>query len=107
MGHKNVCFNCRKALNIGNGFDIITESKCPECGNMMTLMTHRFRPPKKSDEKAWEVVKFLVKEGFPYQHIYDDDTTPPYVSYPKTLKTAKEFVIKYKKQRIENKHNKE
>ncbi len=52
-------------------------------------MPHRFRPPKKQDEKKWEVVKYLVSEGFEYQHILDDEIINTYVPYPETMKQAK------------------
>ncbi len=32
---------------------------CPECGQKMAEENHKFRPPKKSDIKAWGVSKFL------------------------------------------------
>ena len=46
MGYKNVCFDCRKAFNQGTDLINIRESKCPECGILMTQVTHRFRPAK-------------------------------------------------------------
>jgi len=66
----------------------------------MNLMPHRFRPPKKDEKKKWDVVEFLVNEGFEYQHIYDEEIINTYVSYPKTMKQAKEFVIKYRDQKV-------
>jgi len=102
MGHKNVCFKCRKSQNLGSNFDNIRKSKCPECGVIMKLMPHRFRPPKKQDEKKWEVVKYLVSEGFEYQHILDDEIINTYVPYPETMNQAKEFVEKYKNQRVKS-----
>jgi hypothetical protein len=75
------------------------ESKCPDCGSLLTRLTHRFRPPKKLDKKAWETAKFLVDEGFAYQYIYDDEIIQTYVPYPETMKEAKEFVVKYKEQK--------
>nr|WP_298995195.1 hypothetical protein [uncultured Polaribacter sp.] len=65
-------------------------------------MPHRFRPPKKQDERKWNVVKYFVSEGFEYQHIYDDEIINTYVPYPETMKQAKEFVKKYAKQRIKS-----
>ena len=69
----------------------------------MELLPHRFRPPKNSEEKKWEVVKFLVTNGFYYQHIipledYKSSSTSlgNYVAYSDNLKDAKEFVEKYK-----------
>lgn len=98
MGYKSVCLNCRKAFNHGTDYVNIRESVCPECNQPMILMTHRFRPPEKTDSKKWEVVAFLINNGFNYQHIYDDEIIQTYVPYPENMREAKEFVEKYKNQ---------
>ena len=91
---------------MGTDADNIKEGNCPECGQPMILMTHRFRPPKKEDEKKWLTVKFLVENGFKYQHIYeeienkDKKIESSNVKYPENLRDAKEFVTKYKAQAI-------
>lgn len=100
MGHKKVCLDCKISFN--REFDSGSEPTypCPECGKSMTLLPHRFRPPKKTDENKWEVVKFLIDNGFYYQHISEPTTIDKtkYVEYPDNLREAKEFVIKYKNQ---------
>ena len=100
MGHKNVCFTCRKVQNLGSGYENIGESNCPDCGQPMALMTHRFRPPKKDKIKEWTVVEYLVDKGFRYQHIYDEEVSLPYVPYPTNMKDAADFVTKYETQSI-------
>ncbi len=107
MGYKNVCISCRKAFNMGTDYNTIRESLCPDCGMPMTLMTHRFRPPKKTDNQKWETVKFLVENGFPYQHVSEDVTpkdigkpTKKYAVYPDNLREARQFVEKYKEQAL-------
>lgn len=106
MGHKKVCLECKVTLN--RPFDRGSELTypCPECGKPMTLLPHRFRPPKKSEEKKWETVKFLIDNGFYYQHIYETVTKTingftKYVNlvpYPDNIRDAKEFVERYKNQ---------
>lgn len=108
MGYKKICLECR--LSLTRAFDDGTEDRrypCPECGKEMILMPHRFRPPKKSDEKKWQTVEFFIQHGFYYQHIQDGPETrnhinrkEKYVEYPETVKEAKEFVIKYREQAI-------
>ena len=73
----------------------------------MALLSHTFRPPVKTDDKAWELVKYLWQHGFCFQHIYDEDTNQTtlsnakkYVPYPKNMADAKEFVLKYKTQAL-------
>ena len=92
-------FYCRYWSEINPSFSV-----CPECGKEMILLPHRFRPPKKTDEEKWKTVKFLIENGFYYQHVYKDrryiklDVHENYISYPETLKEAKEFVEKYRDQ---------
>lgn len=88
-------------MNSGSGL----KYPCPECGKPMILLPHRFRPPKKTDDKRWEVVKYLIDNGFPYQHIYETTETDKhinreekYITYPDNLRDAKEFVEKFKNQ---------
>lgn len=68
----------------------------------MRLLNQRFRPPKKLDNKAWQLVEFLIESGFPFQHIYQVGKneyfkTPSnnYIPYPQTLRDAREFVERY------------
>ncbi len=111
MGHKRVCLDCKKSFSQGSEFRNRYESYCPDCGKPLTMMPHRFRPPKKTEVKKWETIRFLVEHGFPYQHIYRDvkiwiDGSKTYetlVSYPENLRDAKVFVEEYKDQAIENK----
>ena len=105
MGYKNVCFDCRKAFSQGTDFNDIRESKCPDCGLLMKLVTHRFRPPKQSETKKWEVAKFLMEHGFLYEHVYKRiyeingvTVLANYATYPETMREAKEFVEKHKNQ---------
>ncbi|OFY12975.1 MAG: hypothetical protein A2X11_11550 [Bacteroidetes bacterium GWE2_42_24] len=72
----------------------------------MTLLSHRFRPPKKTDDKKWETVKYLIENGFYYDHVYQKIETncngvtsyQNYATYPDNIRDAKEFVEKYKEQ---------
>jgi DNA-directed RNA polymerase subunit RPC12/RpoP len=105
MGYKSVCIECRKSLNrqIDTGSDRLYP--CSNCGKPMTLLSHRFRPPKKDETKKWETVKFLIDNGFYYDHIFQkvevrDGITilENYAKYPDNIRDAKEFVEKYKKQ---------
>jgi hypothetical protein len=105
MGYKNICFNCRKSFNMGTDFNNIRQGNCPECGEPMTLMTHRFRPPKNEDDKKWLTVTYLVDNGFTYQQIYEQGPAKDKqkvkkitVPYPDNLRDAEEFVSKYKDQ---------
>jgi len=105
MGHKKVCLDCRVSLNMDVSDYSAEKYPCAKCGKQMTLLPHRFRPPKKTDNKGWELVNFLIKNGFPFQHIYQEGSNEyiknpsnNYVPYPKNIREAKEFILIYKDQ---------
>ena len=70
MGHKLVCFNCRKVKNLDSNFDKSESINniCTKCNSAMKRLPHRFRPPKKEDLKKWKVVEYLFENGFEYEH---------------------------------------
>lgn len=106
MGFKSVCLECRKALNRSLDPGADRQYPCSECGKAMIVLSHRFRPPKKSDDKKWDAVKYLVDHGFYYDHVYQKIETlsngvtiyENYVPYPENIKDAIEFVKKYRQQ---------
>jgi predicted nucleic acid-binding Zn-ribbon protein len=107
MGHKKVCLNCRKAFNQNSDFEIQSGLSCPECGQKMTEVNHKFQPPKKADLKSWKVVKFLIENGFLFQHVYKNFeeknelvSNEKYVNYPTNISDAKLFVREFKNQAI-------
>ncbi|MBE7177322.1 MAG: hypothetical protein INR69_13005 [Mucilaginibacter polytrichastri] len=110
MGHKKLCLDCKLSLN--RDFDPGSGLKypCPNCGKTMLLLPHRFRPPKKNDEKGWNLVQFLIENGFRYQHIFENgielrehyNRKIKYVQYPDNIRDAKEFIEKYKSQAIKS-----
>lgn len=107
MGHKNVCFNCRKSFNVSYGQLSDKKAICPQCSRKLIYLDQKFQPPRQEDVNAWEVAEFLSKNGFFYQHVYkdvslsrrvDEYSSANYVHYPKTMKEALEFVEVYKGQ---------
>jgi hypothetical protein len=101
MGYKAVCFDCRKAFNFNAHTESNSHLKCPECTQPLVLIDHKFRPPKKSDIKAWAVAKFLCENGFPYHRVYkeiDENIFKNHASYPSTMKEAIAFIETYKEQ---------
>jgi hypothetical protein len=96
--NKLVCLMCKRTANSQS------EIVCSKCGQSMTVLPHRFRPPKESEQKKCDVVKYLVENGFYFQHIYkaypfyNMDSHENYAVYPKTKYEAKEFIEKFKKQ---------
>lgn len=105
MGYKIACLTCRKAFsnNLGHNQKLGT---CQECGSHYVYFNHKFRPPKRNNLKAWQVVKFLNENGFNYQHVNDKYVKLrqygyyTYAQYPKGMQQAKEFVAKFKTQKV-------
>jgi len=84
MGWKSVCANCRKAFSQGIDTTKIKENKvCPNCGRIMGFFSEKFRPPKKTDQKKWEIVSILVECSINYKTGIG--------SFPKTIEEAQEF----------------
>lgn len=101
MGAKRICFNCRKAFNVP--YAAKGPTHCPDCGEAVVILPHRFRPPKKRDTEKWATVKYLVDHGFRYEHLNPANSPTwsltkygNYVQCPETLREAKEFVETYR-----------
>ncbi|HRH77479.1 MAG TPA: hypothetical protein PK129_09060 [Cellvibrionaceae bacterium] len=97
----NLCFSCRKCFKKPKAEKARI---CPESGEPMVEVNRKFSAPKTADNYQWEKVQFLVENGFIFQSIFDlrKDAGRYSVSYPKTLKEAQEFVVKYKDQSVKN-----
>ena len=95
----NLCFECRKSFKKPQSEHVRI---CPECGGTLVAVGRKFSAPKSTDKSQWEKVRFLVEHGFIFQSVYEqrEDKGHYKVTYPKTLKEAQEFVIKYKAQAI-------
>ena len=97
MGNKSVCLNCRIAFSHGMDYDCIISKRCPQCNAEMINVDYKFKAPKKDDIKRWEIIKYLLGNGFYFQHIYRDDDyiNAELVKYPQNIREAKIFVEKY------------
>jgi len=77
---------------------------CAKCGNGMSILSHLFRPPRKTDEKGWKLVAFLVNNGFPFQHFETKETSnhskEKFIPYPSNLRDAKVFIEKHRDKAI-------
>jgi len=69
---------------------------CPNCGKQAYNFGRHFKPPKKTDVKQWEKIRFLFEHGFRFQKVRPTKNSFESVPYPETLQEAKEFVVKYK-----------
>jgi ribosomal protein L33 len=98
MGYKDICLICRKAYNRGTNMETPAKLKCPECGENTVAVNQKFKPPKKLDLKKWEVVKFIIDNGFSYDKLFEEIEGDGFIQigkYPENMRDAKEFVKKF------------
>jgi len=62
------CFACRKSFKRRNKEDVDPmgddhPARCPQCNLLMADMGLDFKPPKTSDERAWEAAAALFEVG--------------------------------------------
>jgi predicted amidophosphoribosyltransferase len=88
----NVCFHCRKSYKKPKS---VGPRLCPECGKEMTQLSRKFSAPSKTSIEEWNVVEYLVSEGFRYHTIHLGDGHQ--AKYPRTTKEAAVFVQTFKK----------
>ena len=101
MGCKKICFNCKSVISVYTDNSENVSTPCPECGGETHTVANRFRPPVPENTKKWEVVEFLLANGFAYHHIYAKVARfdrGEEIPYPETMADAKAFVLKYKDQ---------
>lgn len=76
---RGACFDCRKAFKatgVKSFGSLNIPRACPNCGGKFYLMSIYWRPPRRSDLKAWEwSKKFIrskldpVEKEIPYQFV--------------------------------------
>ncbi len=103
--HAYACIDCRKVFKREIKLPIADQDRirvCQNCGQNAYNVGRKFHAPKMSDDKAWKLTIFLIRNGFPFQTVYDRNVngTLQNASYPKTLADAGAFVEKYREQAI-------
>ena len=91
------CFECQRSHKRSLESDELFKV-CPNCAGKTIRLGRHFKPPKSSDSAQWKKVRFLVKHGFLFQHVYDSPQGGSLVNYPDTLEEAREFVERYRGQ---------
>ena len=90
MGYKNVCLNCKRVESLGTDHDTFRTGDCPECSTPMYFVSQKFRPPKRTDKRSWDVAALMISNGFTYYTIRDAQGIP--VPYPTTVDDAERFI---------------
>ncbi len=99
----HVCLDCRRSFKRPVDLSDPRPSfrrKCPHCGAIAFEVGRHFRPPRRDNLAQWEKVRFLIANGFYFQHVYETARGGALVRYPRTLKAAREFVRKYRAQAL-------
>jgi hypothetical protein len=90
------CFACRRSFKRKIEFGAAVYLKpCPDCSGQAIHLGRHFKAPKRTDQKQWRKVEYLVRAGFFFQHVQNANCRVP---YPETLEDAREFVATYQSQ---------
>lgn len=67
----------------------------------MQMLSRKFAAPKANNKPAWQVIQYLLEQGFRYYSVLHATANQGYhhVAYPKTMAAAREFVRRYGDQR--------
>lgn len=67
----------------------------------MQMLSRKFAAPKANNKPAWQVIQYLLEQGFRYYSVRQATANQGYyrVAYPKTMAAAREFVRLYGAQR--------
>jgi len=90
-----VCFACRKSFKRSITEEGLPDKTCPNCGGVAHGMSRKFKPPAAKDTTQWDKVEFLFQNG--YRFFTQHDENGQCVPYPKTIKEAKAFVLRFGK----------
>ena len=107
---KYICFDCRKVFKRREYSDIYTvnsdtekiiekEPKCPDCGNIVSFVGAKFRPPIKDDKQSWDVLKIIYDiipdshSGKSFGHLY---TMNDKLDLPSSKTAMKKQLLEYK-----------
>ena len=95
MGYKNVCINCRISLSEGTNYELFNTNKtCPICKGKMYFVNEKFKAPKKSNDKEWKIIEYLLLSGYDFRNPIYGAERYMYFEFPKNLEEAESFIRK-------------
>ena len=93
MGYKNVCVNCRISLSEGTNYELFNTNKtCPICNGKMYFVNEKFKAPKKSNDKEWKIIEYLLLSGYDFRNPYCGQEQCIYFEFPKNLQEVEAFI---------------
>ena len=96
MGYKNVCVNCRISLSEGTNYELFNANKtCPTCKSKMYFVNEKFKAPKKSNDKEWKIIEYLLLSGFMISVILIVDMSNVFIlSFLRTYKRQRRLFVR-------------
>ena len=58
----------------------------------MYFVNEKFKAPKKSNDKDWKIIEYLLWSGYDFRSPYCGHEQCIYFEFPKNLHEAKEFI---------------
>jgi hypothetical protein len=83
------CFACQKSFKRPTQRGV-TQRPCPVCGGPAVQLGRYFQPPPQTKRKEWQVIEYLVENGFFFDRDTDEAGRPLWI--PKTLTAAQAFL---------------
>ena len=83
------CFACRKSFKRPTQRGV-TQRPCPVCSGPAVQLGRYFKPPPHTKRKEWQVVEFLVANGFTFDRECDEAGRT--LRIPRTLAAAPAFL---------------
>ncbi len=77
-----------------------TEFLIMESGNIvgkMYFVNEKFKAPKKSNDKEWKIIEYLLLSGYDFRNPYCGQEQCIYFEFPKNLQEAEAFIREMRK----------
>ena len=95
MGYKNVCVNCRISLSEGTNYELFNTNKtCPTCKGKMYFVNEKFKAPKKSNDKEWKIIEYLLLSGYDFRILIVDKSNVFILSSLRTYKRQRRLSVR-------------
>ena len=74
-----ICVECRTSKRAEAAGGLETPLRCSSCGGGLWELSHKWRIPKKTDDKAWHELKAIVTDAKPVrkERVQKERSRPP------------------------------
>ena len=74
-----------------------TNKTCPTCKGKMYFVNEKFKAPKKSNNKEWKIIEYLLLSSYDFRNPYCGHEQCIYFEFPKNLQEAEVFISEMRK----------